>query len=193
MASSALVSYLSAGDSPEAKGSTFGGVVGAAPEVVLSGQSYLNTTVRQRNPSCSVARLRIFEIAGAARGDGADLFAPLGGAPDRREIFDTSAIALTTEDTVLACYVFALPFRVDGAVVQLLVEGVVVKLGQLVERGPRGRQMFPLGNIRQPLSPAICINLCRPATVLPLRGSRRSMRQRPRRPPQSAASRFHAA
>jgi hypothetical protein len=29
------------------------------------------------------------------------------------------------------------------------------------------------------LSPAICIKLCRPATVLPLRGSRRSMRQRP--------------
>ena len=38
-----------------------------------------------------------------------DVFcSPLGGAPDRREIFDTSAIALTTEDTVLACYVSAL-------------------------------------------------------------------------------------
>ena len=33
MASSALVSYLSAGDGPEAKGSTIGGVIGAAPEV----------------------------------------------------------------------------------------------------------------------------------------------------------------
>jgi hypothetical protein len=42
-------------------------------------------------------------------------------------------------------------FRVDGSVAQLLVEGGVVKLGQFVERGPRGRQMFPLGNIRQPL------------------------------------------
>jgi hypothetical protein len=40
---------------------------------------------------------------------------------------------------------------VDGAVAQLPAEGVVVKLGQFVERGPRGRQMFPRGNIRQPL------------------------------------------
>ena len=72
------------------------------------------------------------------------------GASDRLS-FDTPPTVLTTEETVLTRYVFELHVRVDGSVAQLLVEGGVVKLGQFVERGPGWRQMFPLGNVRQPL------------------------------------------